>query len=248
MKTIKNTLIIAFIFCLTLNVAQAQQRYQIHLDNVKPSMVGDYEKVIKEFINACEKHHPQTKWITTVTSDFRYFYVTPFEKFSELDTNPFSDMAKAMGEEWKSIMARFDKCYDSHSNHVITLVDELSYMPEGSSQAQEGMNNRKYYWLYFTPQNEMKLREALKGIKALFVNKNSDFYYRIYRSGFGNPESYFLVAVSSKDDIDAAMHAKANDELLGDMRHEVFGNMMQYLSRFEEYDGAIRPDLGYAPE
>ncbi|GAA3572353.1 hypothetical protein [Snuella lapsa] len=248
MKTLKNALLIAFAFCLTLNISHAQKRYYIHVDNVKPSMVKDYENVAKDFVEACKKHKPQTTWLTSVTSNFKYMYVTPFEKFADLDAKPFADMAKAMGDDWANMFKRFDKCYDSHTDYIITLDEDLTYMPEGFSQTQEGMDNREYYFLYFTPQNETKLRDALKAIKDMFSNKNSKEHYRIYRSGFGNPESYFLVAISSKDDIDAAMTSKANAELLGEMRHEVFGNMMKYLYRFEEYKGEIRRDLAYSGE
>ncbi|MBJ6369428.1 hypothetical protein [Snuella sedimenti] len=246
MKTLKTALLIAFAFCLTLNIANAQKRYYIHVDNVKPSMVKDYEKVAKEFVEACKKHKPQTEWLTSVTSDLRYMYVTPLEKFADLDAKPFADMSKAMGEDWTNMFTRFNKCYDSHSDYIITLAEDLTYMPEGFSQTQEGLNNREYYFLYYTPENQGKLKESMKAIKELFVNKNSKLYYRVYHSGLGNPESYYLVAVSSKDDVDAAMQSKANDELLGEKRHEVFGNMMKHLSRFEEYKGQIRPDLAYS--
>ena len=247
MKIFKSSLLLTLILCFTINFSQAQKRYQVHVDNVKPSMVGEYEKISKQFLEACKKHNPQTSWITATTSDFRYMWVSPMENFAELDKDPFSDMSKAMGDDWGKIFEDYNKCYDSHSDFIITLSESLTYMPEGISQTQEGQNHRKYYYIYFTPENTKTVYDGMKGVKDMFASKGSKEYYRVYRSGFGNPENYYLVAISSKDEVDAATRGKANEELLGDGRHEVFGKLMQGVSRMEEYTGAIRPDLGYKP-
>jgi len=42
----------------------------------------------------------------------------------------------------------------------------------------------------------------MKGIKDVFASKGSKNHYRVYRSGFGNLEGYYLVAISAKDEID----------------------------------------------
>ncbi|UKM64124.2 hypothetical protein GSB9_00671 [Flavobacteriaceae bacterium GSB9] len=236
------------LLCVWPTTIQSQQMYRIHLDNVKPSMVAEYEQISKEFIEACEEHSPAVKWITSVTNDFKYMYVSPLNSFSELDERPFKAMAEEMGDKFTDMFTRFDKCYDSHTDYVISLSKSLTYMPEGFSQTQEGMDNREYYFLYYTPSNQKKLYDALKAVKEMYTSKDSKEYYRIYNSGFGNPESYYLVAISSKDDVDAAIKSKENNEVLGDMRHEVFGNMMKYVSRFESYDGKIRRDLSYSPK
>lgn len=248
MKILKTTLLLTFALCLTINFSQAQKRYWVHQDNVKPSMVAEYEKITKEFNAACKEHNVQTSWITVTTSDFKYLYVTPIENMADLDQRPFADMAKEMGDDFGKMFERFDKCYDSHGGYIITLDEDLTYMPDGISLTQEGQNHRKYYYLYYTPENQAKLREGMKAIKEMFASKESKEYYRIYRSGFGTMESYYMVAISAKDEIDSATRGKANDELLGDGRHEVFANLMKYVSRFEELSGEIRPDLGYSPK
>ena len=115
MKLLKNTLLFLSILCLTFNVSQAQNKsYWVHQDNVKPSMVGEYEKIAKEFNAACKEHNAQTSWITATTDDFRYMYVTPIENMADLDKRPFADMAKAMGDSFGDIFNRFNKCYNSH--------------------------------------------------------------------------------------------------------------------------------------
>ncbi|WNH10392.1 hypothetical protein [Thalassobellus suaedae] len=248
MKTLIKSLVIISALCLFINMSYAQKMYQIHQDNVKPSMVSLYEKTAKEFTEACNKHNPQAPWITATTGNMRYLYISPLENFATLDENVFSDMRKAMGDSWSNIFKNFNKCYDSHSDYIITLSEKLSYMPEGITQMQEGQNYRNWYYLYYTPENGENILEAIKGVKELFKSKASKSYYRIYRSGFGCPESFYLVAVSSKDELDSAIKGKANQETLGEDRKAVFGNLMQYVSRFEEITGEMRPDISYSPK
>ncbi|MBU3823095.1 hypothetical protein KO566_13615 [Flavobacteriaceae bacterium XHP0103] len=71
-------------------------------------------------------------------------------------------------------------------------------------------------------------------------------YYRIYRSGFGVSQSYYMVAIASKDEIDSANKFKANEELQGEDRKEPFQKLMSTLSKYEEITGEMRPDLYYS--
>ncbi len=248
MKMLKTTLLLTLILCLSINLSFAQKAYMIHQDNVKPSMLWEYEKVAKEFNDACKEHNPDTSWITVSTTDFVYMYVTPMENFAEMDKNPFKDMAKAMGDKWGEMFDSFDKCYDSHGNYVMVLDEELTYMPEGIAQTQEGENHRDYFFIYYKPENSKKIREGMKAVKDMYVNKGSKSYYRIYRSGFGTMESYYLVAASSKDEIDSAQKDKANIEVLGPDRFDVFKKVMSYAERMEETKGQMRPNLAYSPK
>lgn len=246
MKTLKTTMLLVLVICFYSYTLQAQKMYRVHQDNVKPSMVTEYEKVAKEFHEACTAHNLNANWITTVTDDLKYLYVAPLENFAALDEPLFANMAESMGDKLGSMFGAMDKCYDSHGDYVIILDEDLSYMPEGMSQTQEGQNYRNFHYLYYSPENAQKLNDAMKAVKALFTSKNSTLHYRVYRSGFGVMESYYLVAVSSKDEVDSAMKGKSNDEVLGDERKEIFGNMMKYISNYDEVTGEMRPDLAYS--
>ncbi len=248
MKKIKTTLLFAFILCFSVNFSQAQKMYQIHQDNVKPSKLMAYEKVAKAFNEACKTHNPKTSWVTATTNDLKYMYISPIEKMADLDERPFADMAKAMGDQWSKMFQDFDACYDSHRTYIIGLVEDLSYMPEGISMTQEGEDYRDWFYVYFTPENAAKVREGIKAVKDLYASKGSKSYYRIYRNGFGTSEDFYLVAASSKDEIDSATKGKTNKEVLGPDRWDTLSKVMDYASRIEEYSGEMRPDLSYSPK
>ncbi|MFH4966476.1 hypothetical protein V8G69_15850 [Gaetbulibacter sp. M235] len=246
MKSLKTILIITILLCISINLSHAQKMYLVHVDYVNPSKLMEYNKIAKDFTDACKKYNPEGSWITAVTSDNRYMYVSPLENFAELDKNTFSDMAKAMGDDFGKMFKDFNTCYDKHGDFVITLDESLSYMPEGITQTQEGQNYRKYYFIYYKPQDQAALREAMKGVKGLFSEKGSKEYYRVYQSGFGVINSYYMVAISAKDEADSSIRGKANDELLGEGAKDVFGKVMSAAAKFEEVSGWIRPDLAYS--
>lgn len=248
MKTAKTTLVLALLLCFTFNVSQSQKMFSVHQDNVKPSMIKEYEKVAKEFNEASIEHNVQAEWFTAVSNDFKYFYISPIENFADIDKRPFADMAKAMGDKFGDMFNRFDKCYDSHGDYIVVHDEKLSYMPDGSREAQEGQNYRKWFYMYYTPENAKKVREGMKAVKELFISKGSTNYYRVYRNGFGAMENYYMVSISAKDEVDGATQAKANEEVLGPDRWETFSKVINYISRMEEYSGEMRPDLSYSPK
>lgn len=248
MKTIKTIFFSACLVCFAPNLTTAQQYYHVHQDNVKPSKVMDYEKVAKEFTEASQKHNPETQWLTVSMDDFTYYYVTPIESLGDLEKRPFSEMAKAMGDDWGNMFTNFDKCYDSHGDYVIKLVEDLTYMPDGVNQVEENMDYRNYYFIYYTPENAKKMWEAMKAVKDMFVEKGSKNHYRVYHSAFGNMDSYYMVAMSSKDAIESAQKSKANQDVLGPNRHEVFQKVLAAAADWREVTGNIRRDLSYRPE
>jgi len=248
MKTIRNTCIAFIMTLLMMNISIAQQKFQVHQDNVKPSMFMQYEKIAKEFNEASVKHNLQATWFTASTNDFKYFYVTPIENFAELDERPYADMAEAMGDDFTKMFEEFNKCYDSHGTYIIVRDSELSYMPEGVEDAPVDENYRKWYYMYYTPENAKNVREGMKAVKEMFKTKGSKQYYRVYRNGLGQMENYYMVSVAAKNEIDSAQRDEANKAVLGPERIDTFDKLLKYISRMEEFSGEMRPDLDYAPK
>lgn len=249
MKTIKKTIVLAFLCCLTVNVSQAFQKfYRVHQDNVLPSKLMEYEKIAKEFNEACVKHNFPGAWLCATMDDMRYLYVSPVEKFADLDDRPFAEMAKAMGKDFGDMFDRFDQCYNSHYDYIIVMNEELSYMPDGISQTQEGQDYRDYYFIHYLPKDHAKIKEGMKAVKEMFATKGSKSYYRIYHTGFGTTDNYYMVAMSSKDAIESATKEEENKKVLGPDRWETFMKVMNYATKVEEVTGEIRRDLSYSPK
>jgi hypothetical protein len=209
-----------------------------------------YEEVAKEMKDNCVKHNIQgSSWTAISIEDGRYVYVTPIKNMAELDDNSFfSNLSEKMGKE--ATTAMFDKmneCYDSHSNAVVYYNAELSHHPEGA-ESNEGKNYREYHFLYYPPRNSKAMKEAMEGVRKMFEDKGVKNAYSVYHSGFGSEESYYMVSIAGKDDIEIAQNGKANDEAFGPDGQATFYKVIALTSRYDQVEGRIRPDLSYSPK
>jgi hypothetical protein len=154
-----------------------------------------------------------------------------------------------MGKEaFGDLFKRFNKCYDVHRDYIVYLNKELTYMPEGIDITTEGENFRKWHFLYVAPENTQSLKSKLKELKALFQEKGSKEYYRIYHNGFGSEGDYYLAVISARDAQDYASKSSENEALLGEEGEKLFGEVFKYVLRYETEEGEMRPDLAYSPE
>lgn len=248
MKTSKTQLLTAALMLIATTLTFAQnQAYWVHTDQVKPSKQAEYEQVSKEFVEACKKHDLKgADWSVAHSNDGNYVSIAPVENMAAFDKNPLAPLMEKMGEEkFRALFARFNECYDKHGDAVIVLNSDLSYMPDGLTTNTVGQDYRKWHYLYVTPSNSAKLRAKIKDIKALYEKKGAKEHFRVYHSGFGNMDEYFLVSISAKD---AQSYEKTSDEtetLLGEEGKKLMNEMFVLLDRYESKTGRMRPDLGY---
>lgn len=222
------------------------QMYEVHEDQVKPSMMVQYEKTAKMFADKMREHDISNgEYLTVTTDDFRYMYVNPIDSLGQANL-AMQELWEKMGkDDFGKMMSGFDPCYDRHGSYVIVLDKELTYMPEGITQTPEGENYRKFYYVYYSPKDGGAVRDALKAIKDLFAKKDSKLYYRVYGSGYGNMDSFYMIAVSAKDAETAAQQSTENDKLLGEEAAPIFTELMSVALKMDEVTGSVRPELSY---
>ena len=252
MRTLKTSLLMTAMLLLIPYVSIAQERknqaFYVHEDQVRPSMIQEYEQISKEFKEACTKHNLQdVSWHVASTATGRYMSISPIENMADLDKNVMAPLAEKMGDEaFSDLFKRFNQCYDKHGDYVVYLNEELTYMPEGISTTTEGQNYRKWHFLHVTPDNIQNLKGKLKELKALFASKGSKEYYRIYHNGFGTMGDYYLAVLSAVDEEDYAKKSKANEVLLGEEGKKLFGEVFEYVYKYEVETGGMHPELGYS--
>lgn len=246
MKTIKlNLLLFATVLFLSTSTTIAQnQMYWIHKDNVKPAMQAEYEKVAKEFADACKKHNIQDAYFTTWRhDDGAYVYSSQLKNFADMDKNALAPLAEKMGKDkFQALFDRFDKCYDSHTSFMVTHLSDLSYMP--NDKLNEG-NFRKYHFFYVTPSNSKAVAQKLKEIKDLFTKKGSKEYYSILHSGFGAPEEFYVALIGAKDEMDYEKTSTENNKLMGDEWQKKWSEIYALMNRYEPKTGMFKEELSY---
>ena len=87
-----------------------------------------------------------------------------------------------------------------------------------------------------------------KAAKKLYEDKDSKAYYRLYRSGFGTMDSYFMVAVSGKDAASVEKMRKENVELLGEEGEKLSSEIQKVFSKREVVTGHVKPEISYQAE
>lgn len=247
MKTIKLTLLLAMMVFFIPKSMSAQQMFHVHEDVVKPSMTMEYEAVLAEVTKLIKEHPLENVSMLVLQGDNNsYYYVRPISSMAVLDEpSPVSQLAtKAGGDKVWPLFERMDKCYDIEKDYIITLENDLSYMPDGMTQTPEGENYREQYKIYYSPENRAAIKESMKAIKDMFVNKGSKMHYRVYSSGFGTDSEFYMVSIAAKDELDMATKGKANQELMGDEGQQTMFNMFQKVRSMENIEGMMRPDLG----
>lgn len=253
MKSIIKSGIVFLLFFLQLSVLQAQdnaksQAYVVHEDPVNPSMVSQYEEAATNLVSVCKKYNLQDSWLALMMDNFSYIYVSPIKNFAGLDKNTFAPLQEKMGKEaFEKMFADFDKCYDSHRDFVVILDKELSYMPSGININQPGMPYRHYTYYYVKPQDMAKGKEIAQSFHDLHTKKNSKMEYRVYRSGFGERENYFLVVTSAKSAEDYEKMLAENNQLLGEEGKQLFNELPKYISGVKNITAMVRDDLSYSP-
>lgn len=229
---------------------KSYQGYAVHEDVVKPSKMAQYEAVAKEFTNLMNQYRDKVDglgYLCATTDDLRYMFVWPIDKMADLDNNPIGEVREKVGaEKFDEMMARMDECYDKHFTYTLTLDKNMSYMPEGISQTTEGMNYREYHYYYTTPSMMGKLAKAGKAIRDYHAEKNSPARYRIYRSGMGTTDAFFMVAISGKDPADMAKKQQEMMSKFGPEYQALLQDALKYSTRYEKQTGWIRPDLSVA--
>ena len=251
MKIIKTTIVLAIMILLAPMGLNAQDLFYVHQDVVKPSKVVEYEGILQEVLALAKKHNIQdTRFITLVSNNSNYSYVMPLANMAQLDKPTFpAQLAEKAGKDVvSSLFGRMDKCYDTELNYTLVLDKELTYMPNGITQTPAGENYRNNHLFHIAPSNGAVVKEKMKAIKTLFESKGSKMYYRVYKSGFGTPNEYYMVAVAAIDAMDMETKGKANEALLGDALQEALNELYFSALRYEKLEGNIRPDLGYSPK
>jgi hypothetical protein len=248
MKKLKNIMQIATLL-LTINFTlNAQnQMFTIHADYVKPSMEKEYVEISKAFVAECIKYNLQNAdWAAARLDNGTYLTIEAIPNMAALDSNSFASLVDKMGKEnFQKLMDRYAKCYNKHGSYNLTLIKDLTYMPDGAAAAQEGMNYRKYHYLYVTPSTTKMVREKMKAITELYSKKGSKEYYRVYHSGYGTTNEYYLVAISAKDEQSYAKQSDENDIVLGDEGKKLLDDLFENISHYEPETGYMLPDLSY---
>jgi len=250
MKTIDKifkTLLILLVSTAFLS-AQNVQHYRVHVDHVYPSNSEAYEKISERLANLAEENQEEDSWNVLWTNDNKVFSITPVSGWEDLGKEFLPKTRAKIGDEkLGEIFQEFDKHYDDHQDYIITLSNNHSYMPDGMTTTPAGKNYRKNMVMFHKARDQEKVAEIAEKFKNLYTEKGSKSHYRVYFSGFGNEESYIMVASAASSAMEFEKQAEENRKLLGKDSKKLWDELMQYVTKIEYTEGNMMPALSYVP-
>ncbi|SDR89787.1 hypothetical protein [Gramella sp. MAR_2010_147] len=251
MNSIKtNCVSLMLIFLISMLTRAQDDRYQmyvVHEDHVKEGMMDKHQENDRNLLKAAKEHQMKDmSWLTFVADDNRVMYLSPIKSMAELDKNPFEDLQKKMGKEaFDNLFNSYNGTYSKHGDYILRMDNELSYMPNGMTTTPQDENYRELHFYHIPPGNSKKAEEYARSVKEMYTNKNSKVHYRLYKSGFGNMGSYYMVAVSAKSAEDMEQKRNENMQLLGEEGKKMFEDLKNDFSDQEVVTGYIKPELSY---
>ncbi|MFV8226091.1 hypothetical protein [Christiangramia aquimixticola] len=243
------TVLLLFVFLSTMAWAQSDryQMYVVHEDRVKADMLEKHKQLDKDILKAAKDHKMKDmSWLTFVGENNRFMYLTPIKNIADLDKNPFEELKNSMGEEaYGKLFESYGETFTEHGDYVIRLDKELSYMPEGITQAPESQNYRELVYYHIPPGKWEKAEELAMAVKELYTSKDAKLYYRVYKSGFGTMGSYFLVAVAAENPEALEKLRTETQQLIGEEGKSIFDKIEKTISKKETVKGHVSPELSY---
>lgn len=250
-------LIVGLVVCLSaltiLAQAEEQKGQLWFVDQyvVKPSMVGEFEAGVKEWIAQCTRHNYPYRWNAQSSEDFLYLFFTPVDNFADIDNMDKADaeLAKKIGEEqMQALMKRFEGTYDYYRHYMARSLPELSYTPESPRlKPEEGtFVNTDFY--YIQPGKEKEFEEVNKEWVALVESKNISDGYSLAVRVMGNELPVYIGNSSGKNAADLFSQGEKNWELMKDEGEALWEKTMALCRKFESRNSWRRPDLSYIPK
>tara|TARA_R110002072_G_scaffold43558_1_gene122171 strand:- start:15010 stop:15768 length:759 start_codon:yes stop_codon:yes gene_type:complete len=249
MKTTNKIFKAFLILLLSTSFLSAQnQFYRIHVDHIYPSSSDAYEKVSKNLADLAKENQEEDGWNVLWTNDNRVISISPVSGWEDLGKEFMPKTRAKIGDDkFGEIFSEFDKHYDHHNDYLLILSGNLSYMPNGMNTTPEGKNYRNNLVMYHKARDRQKIAEIAGKFKELYTKKGSKLHYRVYFSGFGNEESYIMVARAAESALEFEKQAEANRQLLGEEGMKLWNELSQYITKLEHTVGNMQPELSYSP-
>ena len=251
MNSVKS-LVTGLILILFMSISGFSQKdryqlYAVHEDHVKNGMMDKHHEADKMIVKAAKDEKMKgMDWITFVSDDNRVIYLSPIDNMADLDKNPFEDLQKKMGDDaYEKLFDGYKDTYSKHGDYILRLDHELSYMPNGMTTTPKGENYRELTYYYIPPEKAEMAEELAREVKNFYAEKNSNLHYRVYKSGFGNMGSYYMVAVAAKSPEDMEQKHKKNIDIIGDKGKALLDKVENNFRDTKQLTGYIMPELSY---
>lgn len=235
------------------NATEENPSYQlrvIHIDNVKPAMMQEYESIAKELSTLLAKYQIQDVQYSGLWNDEGQFYwFSKINSMADLDKKMFASLEEKAGKDVvKNIMMKFNDCIITHSTQILAYWPDLSYKPEVKEGDKSEINNfRTWNFWYFDASKNEDAKKILQDWKSLYQKHNIDMGYGIYSVIFGTEGPGYVLVASAKDAEHFAQLDKDIIKKLGEEGENLLERTLKITTKMETITGWYMPELSYIP-
>ena len=236
-------------------LAQAEepkaQLYFVEDVVMKPSMVAEYEAIIKEVVPLCAQHEFPYPFYAYSTNDFHYYFVYPVENYADIDNlnKAWNELGKKVGvKQWQAMMERFVGTFEYYQYSVIRYLPELSYTPEKPRLKPEEANFVFWEFFYIPVGKEKELDEICQEWIELYKSKKISDGWETYVVEIGTEMPLYIFIERAKSAVDYYSQSEKILKLLGEKYQPLIAKTYAIRKKVELKTGRFRPGLSYTPE
>jgi len=227
------------------------QLYYVEDVLVKPSMVGEFEAAVREYVAQCARYKfPYPSYVYNA-DDFHYYLAYPVENYAAIDSlhKAWGELDTKMGaEQVQALNNRFEGTYEYFRHFVIRYMPELSYAPEKPRLKPEEEHFVYLDFYYFLPEMEKEEEQIGREWVELYKRKNIPYGYSLYAGVMGTDMPLYIMLLKAKSAADYFSQSVKIRELLGEERKGLLKRTLDGTRKVEKKTGKFRPDLSYIPK
>ena len=221
--------------------------FYVHEEVAKPSMIGEYEKVSKEFGAMMRGAGIPFYFDAFSTSDFHYYFILPMTSAGDVDKIMqifMVDLPRKVGAaKVADVMRRGGATMEKTHEWIVMRRDDISYMPAKPRLKPEEMEYVRYDFYYIKPGMEMEVDAIANDWKAALIAANINDGFTVYQPMVGGDLPLVVVTTGGKSAADLEMQQAKMLEALGEKGRALNEKTFAVVRRFETKIGRVRPDL-----
>ncbi len=243
---------LAFVFCLfsiqtNAQTDQAPTMLAIWENEIPPSMVTEYEKVVKKELEIFRKLNYPRSYFVYQTEDYHYWWVMQIK-----DLNDFEKLSQELG----SFIVRmeneegfvFGEEFKGKTNYMKPMIfrwlPDLSCMPEGAIKFDQAQYFRWGY-CYVKVGFEEEFQEQWVKMAAMMYAKEIGMGWNAYMGVMGTENPFYMWGEIYDSQIDMETKRANAFQKLGEEFNALWMETLQYIRKLEVREGWYRPDLSY---
>lgn len=241
MRKLVTTLCFSLFLSLLAIAQTAPTQFVIYEDQVKPSMDAAYKAALKKLKSACELHKANFSYTSVAYDDNSYAHLVPVKGFADLDKNMLGELETKMGKDaLGAIFAEFDKCIESSSSLVVSMLPNLSYMSPPT-----GESFRDILFWEFQPGKEAEAEKLIMEWKTLYESKKAPGGFLTFKVLLGRAPGYAFVGWG-KNELDYATKNQKNNEAFGDESGKLWAKTLTITRKYYSKRAWVLSDHSYA--